>query len=190
MSTPKRNNRFVPIVISVSVVFGIIIGTFFANRFSGNRLNIINTSSNKLNDLLHIIDDSYVDTVNIADLEEAKSRNLEGWVFTLQAPSYGPFLTYSAKRELRKQMYMAYNTICTHDNENNNLDIVKQIVNHHREIAQLLGYKTYADYTLVKRMAQNSETVYNLLNQLLEAYKPTAKKEVEEVRKMAKANGN
>jgi carboxyl-terminal processing protease len=70
MSTPKRNNRFVPIVISVSVVFGIIIGTFFANRFSGNRLNIINTSSNKLNDLLHIIDDSYVDTVNIADLVE------------------------------------------------------------------------------------------------------------------------
>ena len=151
-------------------------------------------SQNKLKDLnaftLHITEEAELEglpeSAVDAAKEEAKSRNLEGWVFTLQAPSYGPFLTYSAKRELRKQMYMAYNTICTHDNENNNLDIVKQIVNHHREIAQLLGYKTYADYTLVKRMAQNSETVYNLLNQLLEAYKPTAKKEVEEVRKMAK----
>lgn len=151
-------------------------------------------SQNKLKDLnaftLHITDEAELEglpeSAVDAAKEEAKSRNLEGWVFTLQAPSYGPFLTYSAKRELRKQMYMAYNTICTHDNENNNLDIVKQIVNHHREIAQLLGYKTYADYTLVKRMAQNSETVYNLLNQLLEAYKPTAKKEVEEVKKMAK----
>jgi len=151
-------------------------------------------SQNKLKDLnaftLHITDEAELEGLPESAIdaakEEAKSRNLEGWVFTLQAPSYGPFLTYSAKRELRKQMYMAYNTICTHDNENNNLDIVKQIVNHHREIAQLLGYKTYADYTLVKRMAQNSETVYNLLNQLLEAYKPTAKKEVEEVKKMAK----
>ncbi|MBQ5460578.1 MAG: M3 family metallopeptidase [Bacteroidaceae bacterium] len=151
-------------------------------------------SQNKLKDLnaftLHITDEAELEGLPESAIdaakEEAKSRNLEGWVFTLQAPSYGPFLTYSAKRELRKQMYMAYNTICTHDNENNNLDIVKQIVNHHREIAQLLGYKTYADYTLVKRMAQNSETVYNLLIQLLEAYKPTAKKEVEEVRKMAK----
>lgn len=151
-------------------------------------------SQNKLKDLnaftLHITDEAELEglpeSAVDAAKEEAKSRKLEGWVFTLQAPSYGPFLTYSAKRELRKQMYMAYNTICTHDNENNNLDIVKQIVNHHREIAQLLGYKTYADYTLVKRMAQNSETVYNLLNQLLEAYKPTAKKEVEEVKKMAK----
>ena len=140
--------------------------------------------------ILHITDEKQLDglpeTAREAAALTAKEREMEGWVFTLQAPSYGPFLTYSAKRELRKQMYMAYNTICTHDNENNNLDIVKQIVNHHREIAQLLGYKTYADYTLVKRMAQNSETVYNLLNQLLEAYKPTAKKEVEEVRKMAK----
>ena len=151
-------------------------------------------SQNKLKDLnaftLHITDEAELEglpeSAVDAAKEEAKSRNLEGWVFTLQAPSYGPFLTYSAKRELRKQMYMAYNTICTHDNENNNLNIVKQIVNHHREIAQLLGYKTYADYTLVKRMAQNSETVYNLLNQLLEAYKPTAKKEVGEVKKIAK----
>ena len=151
-------------------------------------------SQNKLKDqnafTLHITNETDLEGLPESAIdaakEEAKSRNLEGWVFTLQAPSYGPFLTYSAKRELRQQMYMAYNTICTHDNENNNIDIVKQIVNHHREIAQLLGYKTYADYTLVKRMAQNSETVYNLLQQLLVAYKPTAEKEVEEVKRLAR----
>ena len=151
-------------------------------------------SQNKLKDqnafTLHVTDEADLEGLPESAIdaakEEAKGRNMEGWVFTLQAPSYGPFLTYSAKRELRKQMYMAYNTICTHDNENNNINIVKQIVNHHREIAQLLGYKTYADYTLVKRMAQNSETVYNLLQQLLEAYKPTAEKEVEDVKQMAR----
>ena len=66
----NRNNRWMPLIIAISVVAGIIIGTFFANRFSGNRLNIINTSSNKLNDLLHIIDDQYVDTVDIANIVE------------------------------------------------------------------------------------------------------------------------
>lgn len=66
----NRSSRFTPLIIAISVIIGILIGTFYANRFSGNRLNIINTSSNKLNDLLHIIDDQYVDTVNIADLVE------------------------------------------------------------------------------------------------------------------------
>lgn len=67
----KKNSRFVPIVIAVSVVAGMIIGMFFANRFAGNRLNIINTTSNKINDLLHIVDDQYVDTVDIAAIVES-----------------------------------------------------------------------------------------------------------------------
>ena len=66
----KKNNRFMPILMAISVVVGILIGTFYANHFSGNRLNIINTSGNKLNNLLHIIDDQYVDTVNVNDLVE------------------------------------------------------------------------------------------------------------------------
>ena len=66
----NRKNRWVPLIIAISVITGIIIGTFFANRFAGNRLNIINTSSNKLNDLLHIIDDQYVDTVDITNIVE------------------------------------------------------------------------------------------------------------------------
>ena len=60
-----KNNRFVPLLMAVSVVIGVLIGTFYANHFSGNRLNIINSGSNRLNNLLHIIDDQYVDSVNI-----------------------------------------------------------------------------------------------------------------------------
>ena len=66
----KKNNRFMPFMLAVSVVIGIFIGTFYANHFSGNRLSIINSSSNKLNNLLHIIDDQYVDTVDVNDLVE------------------------------------------------------------------------------------------------------------------------
>ena len=74
----NKNNRFVPVIIAISVVAGIIIGTFFSNRFAGNKLNIINSSSNKLNDLLHIIDDQYVDTVNINTVvDDAMPKILE-----------------------------------------------------------------------------------------------------------------
>ena len=88
----------------------------------------------------------------------------------------------SSRRELRKQMYLAYNTLCTHDNDCNNVDIVGKIVNLHREMAQLLGFKTYADYALARRMAEKTEYVYSLLDSLVNAYMPTAKAEVEEVK--------
>lgn len=64
----KKQNRYMPLLLAVSMAFGIVIGTFFANRFSGNRLNIINSGSNRLNNLLHIIDDQYVDAVNLDSL--------------------------------------------------------------------------------------------------------------------------
>jgi carboxyl-terminal processing protease len=66
----NKTSRFMPLLMALCVVIGILIGTFYANHFSGNRLNIINTSSNKINNLLHIIDDQYVDTVNMNDLVE------------------------------------------------------------------------------------------------------------------------
>lgn len=66
----KKPNHYMPLLMSVAMVVGIMIGTFFANHFSGNRLSIINSSSNKLNNLLHMIDDQYVDTVNVNDLVE------------------------------------------------------------------------------------------------------------------------
>lgn len=118
--------------------------------------------------------------------ETAKEKGQEGWIFTLQAPSYVPFLTYADDRELRKELYMAYNTKCTHPNACNNQEIVKQLVNTRLEIARLLGYKDYASYKLERRMAQNSENVYRLLRQLLEAYKPTALKEFAEVQAVAR----
>ena len=134
---------------------------------------------------LHITDAAQLDglpqTAIDAAAEEAKQRGEEGWTFTLDAPSYSPFMTYSTQRELRQQMYMAYNTKGIHDNDCNNLAICQRLINLRREIAQLLGYKTYADYVLSRRMAKNVRGVYRLLNQLVDAYKPTAKKELEEL---------
>ena len=120
-----------------------------------------------------------------AAAETAREKQVEGWAFTLQAPSYMPFMTYAKSRDLRKELYMAYNTKCTHDNACNNLDIVKELVNTRLAIAQLLGYKDYASYKLERRMAQNSGNVYQLLNQLLDAYKPTALRELAEVQALA-----
>ena len=139
---------------------------------------------------LHITDekqlDGLPDTAREAAALAAKEAEKEGWVFTLDFPSYSPFMTYSTERELRKQMYMAKNTECIHDNEENNLEICKRLVNLRRELAQLLGHKTYADYVLKHRMAGNVRNVYKLLNDLIQAYKPTALKEVEAIEKMAR----
>lgn len=115
----------------------------------------------------------------------AKEKGKEGWIITLQAPSYVPFMKYSSNRNLRKELYMAYNTQCTHRDELDNTDIVKQLVNLRMELAQLLGFTDYADYVLRKRMAENSEHVYQLLNQLLDAYTLTAHKEVVEIEALA-----
>ena len=115
----------------------------------------------------------------------AKEKGKEGWVITLQAPSYVPFMKYSKRRDLRKQLYLAYNTQCTHDDEFNNEEIVKKLVNLRMQIAQLLGFTDYADYVLRKRMAEDSTHVYKLLNDLLEAYTPKALQEVEEIKQLA-----
>ena len=138
---------------------------------------------------LDITDEAQLDglpeTAREAAALTAKEQGKQGWVFTLDMPSYSPFMTYSTLRELRKQMYMARNTICTHENAENNIEICKRLINLRREIAQLLGYKTYADYVLKRRMASNTRGVYRLLNDLVDAYKPTAVKERDELRKLA-----
>ena len=136
---------------------------------------------------LDITDEAQLDglpeTAREAAALTAKEQGKQGWVFTLDMPSYSPFMTYSTQRELREQLYMARNTLCTHDNSENNLEICQRLINLRREIAQLLGYKTYADYVLKRRMASNSRSVYKLLNDLIDAYKPTAIKEREELKK-------
>ena len=138
---------------------------------------------------LHITDEALLDglpqTAIDAAVQTAKEQGKDGWVFTLDMPSYSPFMTYSTQRELRRQMYMARNQVCIHDNDENNLAICKRMVNLRREIAQLLGYDTYADYVLKHRMATNVANVYNLLDSLIEAYKPTAEQERKELREFA-----
>lgn len=153
-------------------------------RFSQNHLK----ETNKYELVLHSEAelDGLPESAIEAAAHTAKEKGKEGcWIITLQAPSYIPFMKYSSNRELRKTLYMAYNTQCTHDDELNNLDIVKQLVNLRMELAQLLGFEDYADYVLRKRMAENSTNVYKLLNQLLEAYTPTAHQEVAEVEALA-----
>lgn len=120
-----------------------------------------------------------------AATETAKEKGVEGWAFTLQAPSYLPFLTYADNRELRRELYMASSTKCSHDNEYNTIETVKKIANTRMAIAQLLGFDNYAEYSLQKRMAETSDAVYKLLNELLDAYTPTAQKEYQEVQELA-----
>ena len=139
---------------------------------------------------LHITDEQQLDglpnTAREAAHEATKEHGLKGWVFTLDAPSYGPFMMYSTQRELRKELYMARNTLCIKDNDTNNLELCKRLINLRREMAQLLGYDTFADYVMKHRMATKVENVYKLLNDLIEAYKPKAIEEREEVEALAK----
>ena len=139
---------------------------------------------------LHILDEKQLDglpeTAREAAHEAAKEHGQEGWIFTLDAPSYGPFMMYSTERELRKELYMARNTLCIKDNATNNLEVCRRLVNLRREMAQLLGYGTFADYVMKHRMATTVGNVYKLLNDLITAYKPTAIKEREEVKALAR----
>ena len=118
--------------------------------------------------------------------QTAKDKGKEGSIITLDAPSFVPFMKYCDDRSLRREVYMAYNTQCTHNNEYNNVDIIKQLVNIRMELAHLLGFSTFAEYKLKKRMAETSDAVYKLLNQLLDAYTPAALKEVAEVEALAR----
>ena len=153
-------------------------------RFSQNHLKETNNYELHLTaeEELKGLPESAIEAAAHAAAEKGKT----GWIFTLQAPSYVPFMKYSDHRELRRKLYLAYNTQCTHDNEQNNLEIVKRLVNLRMQIAQLLGYTDFADYVLRKRMAEDSQHVYHLLDQLLEAYTPAAHKEVEEVTALAR----
>ena len=134
---------------------------------------------------LHISDGAQLDglpeTAVAAARQAAAELDLEGWVFTLDQPSYSPFMTYSTQRQLRREMYMARNTLCI-EGDTSNIDICKRLVNLRREVAQILGYRSYADYVMRRRMATNVRSVYRLLNDLIRAYKPQAEKEMAELK--------
>ncbi len=155
--------------------------------------NVLQFSQNSLKEtnsyILHVKDKSRLKGLPENSLEAAaqtaKEKNLEGWVFTLQAPSYGPFMSFCEDRELRKELYLAYNTKCAHGGNTDNQELVKKIVNGRIQLAQLLGYPDFASYVLENRMAENKDNVFNLLHELLEKYRPVAEKEVKAIEELA-----
>lgn len=128
------------------------------------------------------------DFVREAAVETAKSKEMESWAFDLSAPSYGAFMKYSTRRDLRQKMWMAYNTRAT-EGENSNIELCRQIAESRLKIANILGYETYADYALEERMAKNPQTVNEFIQKLLEPSLPAAKAEVKELYEYARANG-
>ena len=118
--------------------------------------------------------------------ELAKSQEKEGWIFTLDYPSYVPFLTYADNRELRKKMAIAFGAKGFQKNEFDNEEIVLQIAKLRFERAKLLGYASHAHFVLEERMAESPEKVTTFLNELLEKAKPAALKEFEQLSKFAK----
>ena len=116
----------------------------------------------------------------------AKSLEKEGWIFTLDHPSYIPFVTYSDNRELRKKMAIAFGARAFKNNEFDNQEIVLKIAKLRFDRAQVLGYATHAHYVLEERMAQTPEQVISFLNDLLEKAKPAAQKEFKELSEFAK----
>ena len=138
---------------------------------------------------LHLESESQLSGLPESQIEAAalaaKERGLQGWVFTLHAPSFSPFMTYADDAELRKRMYMAHGTLCT-QGEYNNLPLIPRIVNTRRQLVNILGYDTFADFILERRMASDVAHVRKLLDDLLQAYMPAARKEIEEVAELAR----
>lgn len=120
----------------------------------------------------------------------AKESGKDGWIFTLQAPSYIPFMKYNKNRERRKEMYLANGKKAFQDNEFNNEENVKKIITLRQQRANLLGYPTHAAYVLEERMAKSPENVLFFLHDLLGKAKPFAEKEIEELAAYAKKTEN
>ena len=153
-------------------------------KFDQNHLKATNAFS------LHITDESQLSGLTPTSIDaaamEAASRGVEGWVFTLHAPSLMPFLKYSDDRDKRRAMWMAYNTQCCQGGETDNREIVTSLVNMRRERAAILGFRSHADYVLQRSMAETPANVRKLLNDLYRAYRPVATAEMEELSAFAK----
>jgi len=142
---------------------------------------------------LHITDKKDIAGLTDGALEAAamtaKEKNLQGWVFTLQQPSFSAFMKYADNRDLRKQLYVAYSTRGIRSKDTDNREVIRQIVNLRLEMANLLGFKSYADLVLEDRMAESAGKVNAFLSDLLTAAKPVAIKDVKEVEDYAHRNG-
>jgi peptidyl-dipeptidase Dcp len=134
---------------------------------------------------LHLADEADLEglpeAVRCAAREEAQGRGLDGWLFTLAAPSYIPFITYSARRDLREKMYRAYGSIGGRGNGHDNNEVIRRIVELRAEQAQLLGYDTYCDYVLENRMVQSLPNLRRFMQELKDAVLLAAKKDLADV---------
>jgi peptidyl-dipeptidase Dcp len=143
--------------------------------------------------VLTITDSSDLKGLPTSAVEQAKKaareKGIDGWAFTLHQPSYAPFMKYAENRDLRRQLYTAYSVKGNQGNKDDNNETIREIVSIRLQTAQLLGYKTYAEYALEERMAQNTASVSSLLSELLSASKPFAQKEVAEVQACARRHG-
>ena len=134
-------------------------------------------------DMLDGVPETVLDTAAAT----ARENGENGWTITLDEPVYMPVLTYCNNRELRRALYMAYHGVCLRKGEDCNTEICKDIVNVRQKIAQLLGYKSFADYVLEERMAGSKNSVYRMFSDLLEHYSDPARKEVSQVERYAKS---
>lgn len=121
--------------------------------------------------------------------EEAESRKMEGWVFTLAYPSYGPFITNADNRSLREQIWKAYNSRGNRGNANDNNEIIHKITELRYQQAKLLGYHDYTEYVLTDRMAENPQKLSDFMRQLIDASLPAARQDLREVQEYAKRHG-
>ncbi|QMW04836.1 M3 family metallopeptidase [Spirosoma foliorum] len=119
----------------------------------------------------------------------AKKMGQEGYLFTLQAPSYGPFMQYADNRALRQKLFMAFNARGYHGNKNDNSAIIDKMVNLRYERANLMGYKTHADFVLEERMAGSREKVQSFLDELVTYARPAAERQLAELTTYARAHG-
>lgn len=157
-------------------------------KFSNNVLNAQNEYE------LWVDNESDLDglptsSVSMAKQEAKQKGKPEKWLFTLQYPSMGPFLSYAKNRELRKELHLAYGSLCNNDKFCNN-DVIKEIVQLKHQRANLLGYNTFADYVLDDRMAEKVENVYGLLDDLYDNCYEKAKIELNELKEFAKELDN
>ena len=156
-------------------------------QYSQNTLRATNAFSKHITDkkLLAGLPDFVLEML----AEEAKKAGKDdGYLISLRATSYVPVMRYADNRELRRELFMAQNTRCL-SGEFDNRQIVKNIVNKRLQMANLLGYNTFSDFALENRMAENMQNVYNLLDQLLEAFRPVAMRELTDLQNYADRNG-
>lgn len=138
----------------------------------------------------HITDESLISGIPENAVQEAKelakSKELEGWIFTLDFPSYNAIMTYADSRELRKELFFAYHSKSFKNDELDNQQIIKNIVKKRQQKAELLGYDSHAHFVLERRMAKNPSTVKAFLNDLLSKALPFAKNELQQLKYFAK----